>query len=37
MELRTFLDQFWEGALSRLSEVAEAEQRRLGDDRSQSE
>ena len=36
-ELRTFLDQFWEGALLRLSEVAEAEQRRLEDDRSRSE
>jgi len=37
MELRAFLDQFWEVALSRLSEVAEAEQRRLDDDRSRSE
>ena len=28
-ELRAYLEQFWEGALSGLAEAAEAEQRRL--------
>jgi DNA-binding transcriptional ArsR family regulator len=36
-ELRAFLDEFWAGALSRLAEVAEAEQKRLDDDRTRSE
>ena len=36
-EMRAFLDQFWEGALDRLAEVAEAEQRRLDDDSSRSQ
>ena len=30
-ELRSFLDQFWDGALARLAEVAESEQRRKDD------
>jgi DNA-binding transcriptional ArsR family regulator len=33
-ELKTFLDQFWEGALADLAEAAEAEQRRLDSERS---
>jgi DNA-binding transcriptional ArsR family regulator len=33
-ELKRFLEEFWEGALGRLSEVAEAEQRRQDDDRT---
>ncbi|MPZ50429.1 MAG: metalloregulator ArsR/SmtB family transcription factor [Dehalococcoidia bacterium] len=36
-ELKAFLDQFWEGALSSLSEAAEAEQRRLDNDRTSSQ
>ena len=33
-ELRTFLEEFWDSALARLSEAAEAQQRRLDDERS---
>jgi DNA-binding transcriptional ArsR family regulator len=36
-ELKAFLEQFWEGTLSRLSEAAEAEQRRIADDRPGSQ
>jgi DNA-binding transcriptional ArsR family regulator len=32
-QLKTFLDQFWEGSLARLAEEAEAEQRRLDSER----
>ena len=31
VELRAYLEHFWDAALSRLSEIAEAEQRRVDD------
>jgi DNA-binding transcriptional ArsR family regulator len=36
-ELRRFVEEFWDDALARLADAAEAEQRRLNDDRAPGE